>query len=76
MVWDSLRYSFVGLFVGVGSAAAAVRVLNALVFGITAHDPLSFITSCLLLTSVAVAAAWLPARRAARLDPIVTLRSE
>jgi len=76
IVWDSLRYSVVGLFVGMGSAAAAVRVLNSLVFGITAHDPLSFITSCLLLTSVAVAAAWLPARRAARLDPIVTLRSE
>jgi predicted permease len=64
--------------VGIGLAAAFVltRMMRSLLYGVDASDPATFVAIAVLLMFVAVAASYLPARRAARIDPIVSLRSE
>jgi putative ABC transport system permease protein len=65
-----------GLVIGVAGSLALTGLLKSLLFGVGPHDPLTFgVTPCLLLT-VALLAAYLPAKRAARLDPMVALRAE
>lgn len=73
---DSLRFSLTGVVAGAGLAILAARVLDALLFGITSHDPTSFVLAASVLVLVAIVAALLPARRAAGLNPIVALRFE
>jgi predicted permease len=65
-----------GLAVGLAGAAGATRVLQRFLFGVTPTDPLAFTIVTLLLLTVGLLAAWLPARRAARVDPWATLRGE
>jgi ABC-type lipoprotein release transport system permease subunit len=62
--------------IGLAVAAAATRLLSSQLFGIRAIDPLTFTTVPILLALVAIAACYLPALRASRVDPIVALRSE
>ncbi len=57
-------------------AVAATRVLRGLVFGVSTHDPFTFIAFPSLLAAIALLASYLPARRATRIDPIVALRQE
>jgi ABC-type lipoprotein release transport system permease subunit len=57
-------------------AIAATRLLKTMLFGVAATDPLSFGAVCLLLTAVALAASWFPARRASRISPMEALRNE
>jgi putative ABC transport system permease protein len=66
----------VSVVIGLAGAFAATRLLNSLLFGVGASDPLTFITILLLVSMVAFLAAWLPARRASRVDPVVALRAE
>lgn len=70
--------TLVAMSVGVGliGAFAATRLLNSLLFGVGAWDPLTFALIVLLVSGVAFIAAWLPARRAARVDPVIALRAE
>ena len=70
--------TIVGVSVGIGlvGAFAATRLLNSLLFGISAWDPLTFSAIVILISVVAFFASWLPARRASRVDPIVALRTE
>ena len=64
-----------GLALGLAGAYGASRLLEKLLFGVAPTDPATFLTVALLCGLVALAACWLPARRATRVDPIATLRS-
>jgi putative ABC transport system permease protein len=66
----------VSLALGLVGAFAATRLLNSLLFGVGASDPGTFIGIVLLVSAVAFIAAWVPARRATRVDPIIALRAE
>jgi predicted permease len=66
----------VGLAIGIGGAFAASTLLRGLLFGVAPHDPVTIGGVALILGAVGLAACWLPAARAARVDPAVALRSE
>ena len=65
-----------GGVIGVFAAAASARVLESLLYGVDTDDPLTFIAAPLVVVAVALVACWFPARRAARIDPMKTLRFE
>jgi len=65
-----------GVFAGLIVSAIAVRVIESMVFGVAALDPLTVSIAVASLIAVATVAAWLPARRAAHLDPLAALRHE
>jgi len=65
-----------GLIAGLAGAAGVTRVLQTFLFGVTPTDPITFAIVTLLLTAVGLIAAWLPARRATRIDPSAALRAE
>jgi predicted permease len=72
----ALRIVVAGLIVGLAGAAAVTRVLQTFLFGVTPTDPIAFTIVTLLLIAVGLVAAWLPARRATRIDPWAALRAE
>jgi predicted permease len=72
----SLRSVLVGLAVGVVLAIGAARLLRGVLYGMGALDVVSFATASLLFLTIALAASWLPARRAMRIDPLVALRDQ
>jgi predicted permease len=72
----SLALTLAGIAVGAGASFYLVRYLESLLFGIEPRDAVAFAGAGVLLLAVALVAAYLPARRAARIDPVVTLRSE
>jgi ABC-type antimicrobial peptide transport system permease subunit len=65
-----------GVVVGAALAVAAARAASAMLFGVTPGDPLTFVKAAVTLALVAAAASYLPAARAARLDPVLALREE
>jgi putative ABC transport system permease protein len=65
-----------GLAAGLGTAIASGRLLQTFLFGVTPHDVVSLGAAAILLAAVAMIAAWIPARRAAAVDPLVALRVE
>lgn len=75
-VRDSLWTVVLGAFAGVAAAYGVVRIVESQLFGIQPHDPLVFTAAVALLAGMAMAAAFFPARRAARIDPLVALRHE
>jgi putative ABC transport system permease protein len=66
----------VGVAAGMGAAFAMARVIRGMLFGISASDPLTFVMVPLFLAAVALAACYVPARRAAGVDPLIALRQE
>ena len=66
----------IGIFAGALASLALSRLLARLLFGVSATDPTTFLEVALLLTLVALAACYIPARRASRLDPVIALRYE
>ena len=72
----ALRIVVAGLIVGLAGAAGVTRVLQRFLFGVTPTDPIAFTIVTLLLLAVGLMAAWLPARRATRIDPCAALRAE
>ena len=69
IVLQAMRPVVVGLILGLGGAFVAARAITGLLFGITANDPATFTGVLVVLTAAALLASWLPARRAARVDP-------
>ncbi len=76
MMWQSLRIVLVGTAVGWACAFAAGCILRDLLVGVSSYDPLLFVGIPALLFAIATLACWLPARRAAKVDPLVALRAE
>ncbi|MGE5244809.1 MAG: ADOP family duplicated permease [Betaproteobacteria bacterium] len=78
VIGQGARMVLVGVAVGTLAALALTRVMahSSLLFGVTATDPLTFASVALLLSTVALAACYIPARRAARVDPLTALRAE
>ena len=72
----ALRIVVAGLIVGLAGAVGVTRVLQRFLFGVTPTDPIAFTIVTLLLMAVGLMAAWLPARRATRIDPCAALRAE
>jgi putative ABC transport system permease protein len=73
---ESLRLAAAGIGIGLVAALAATRALSGLLFGTSVRDPLTFTALAALLIAVAVLASYVPARRAAKVDPMVALRYE
>ncbi|HKJ92871.1 MAG TPA: FtsX-like permease family protein, partial [Longimicrobiales bacterium] len=76
VIGEGLSLVGVGLAIGLGAAAGLTRFMRSLLHGIAPLDPATYLAVALLLTMVAAAASWLPARRAARLDPAQTLKAD
>jgi ABC-type antimicrobial peptide transport system permease subunit len=64
-----------GLALGVAGAFAAGGVVRGLLFGVAPHDPATFVAVAALMAAIGVVACWVPARRAARIDPAITMRA-
>lgn len=73
---QGLRLAVVGVALGLLAAVAFTRLLQGLLFGISASDPLTFVVIAVLLVGIALLACWVPARRATKVDPLEALRSE
>jgi putative ABC transport system permease protein len=73
---DGAKLALGGIAVGVLGAAAVTRVMSSLLFEVTPTDPATFVVTTFLLAAVALAACYIPARRATRVDPMVALRYE
>jgi ABC-type antimicrobial peptide transport system permease subunit len=64
-----------GLVLGVGGAWFAAQLIRGLLFGVAPHDPVTFGGVALLMAAIGLGACWIPAVRAARIDPAITMRS-
>jgi ABC-type antimicrobial peptide transport system permease subunit len=71
---DGAKLTVIGVAIGLGAAFALTRVLSSLLYGVSAADPVTFSGISLLLVCVAMLASYIPARRAARVDPMEALR--
>jgi putative ABC transport system permease protein len=73
---DGLRIGALGSVIGIAAAAASSRLLSSFLFGVSPHDPVTFVAFPAALLVVAALASWIPARRALAVDPMAALRGE
>ena len=73
---QSLTLAAVGVVIGLLASFALLHLIKSLLFGVTAHDPLTFAAVATMLIIVTLLACWIPARRAAKVDPMIALRCE
>jgi predicted permease len=73
---EGVKMALVGVAIGLAAALLLTRLMSRVLYGVSSTDPLTFAAVAILLTAVALAACWVPARRAMRVDPIVALRYE
>ena len=76
VIGHGARMALIGVAIGIGAALGLTRLMANQLFGVSAHDPLTFAGVGMLLVIVAVAACYIPARRAMRVDPMIALRHE
>ena len=76
IVGQGLAAAFIGLALGAPAALFLMRYVRGLLFGVTTDDPPTYVAVALLLVATCLAACYLPARRATRIDPLSALRSE
>jgi putative ABC transport system permease protein len=76
MIGYGLRLSAAGVAVGLAASLVLTRVMNSILVGVKATDPLTFAAAVMLFLAIAGISCWLPARRAAALDPTEALRRE
>ena len=76
IVFQGMAVAMIGVILGLLSSFGLSRTLASFLYGVTASDPAAFLAAPLLLTLVAFLGVWLPARRAARVDPVTALRTE
>jgi putative ABC transport system permease protein len=73
---DGVRYAVIGVVIGLIASYALTRSLSTMLFGVTATDPLTYVSLSLVMLAVAALASYLPARKALRVDPVTALRGE
>ncbi|HKQ78443.1 MAG TPA: FtsX-like permease family protein [Blastocatellia bacterium] len=76
IIRNGMALTLIGVGLGSALSLATTRFLSRILIGVSAADPLTFIAVPLLLTTVAVFASWIPARRATKVDPMIALRCE
>jgi ABC-type antimicrobial peptide transport system permease subunit len=76
IVRQGLSLTAIGLSFGLAAASAVARWLSALLFGVQPHDPASFVGVAVLVLVIGAAASYIPARRAATIDPLIAMRAE
>jgi len=76
VIREGMTLALLGVVIGLGAALAMTRLMASLLFGVGATDPLTLAATTSLLLAMVLAACWLPARRAARVDPAVSLRDD
>ena len=75
VIWKTLRLALIGVAVGVITSLVLARLIASLLFQTAPTDPLTFAGMVVLLGAVALLAAYLPARRASKIDPMIALRT-
>jgi ABC-type antimicrobial peptide transport system permease subunit len=76
IILQTLKLAALGLSIGVAASWVLGRMLSGLLFGVTATDPVTFLSMLGVLTLVAALAGYIPARRASRIDPLTALRAQ
>jgi ABC-type antimicrobial peptide transport system permease subunit len=76
VVWQGMALAFAGTTLGLAVAFLLTRLIRSLLFGVDATDPLTFAGISLLLAIITLPACYIPARRAARVDPLISLRCD
>jgi len=76
VVSQAFRMGALGVAIGIAAALATTRLLETLLFNVKANDPLTFAAVSTLLFGVLMTAAYLPARRATRVNPVIALRAD
>ena len=76
VIREGMKPVAIGLLIGLAAATALAQVARSLLFGVSATDPLTFAANALLFICVGLLACWVPARRAAKVDPMTALRNE
>jgi ABC-type antimicrobial peptide transport system permease subunit len=76
LIAKGLRPVAIGVLLGTAAAAAIARTIASQLYGLSPGDPIAFAGTALILAAVAMLAAYIPARRAAAVDPVIALRAE